>query len=80
MKRALVLLSLIFTIAGTNALAQDARPMDVTEYKFHDDLVQGDLVAPDGAISVIRRPGKERSLIKLRSHFVMEMLKNVEDI
>jgi hypothetical protein len=51
-----------------------------TEYSFDDDVVQGDLVRPDGELTVVRKKGKQRSLIRVRQHFVPEMLKSVEDI
>jgi hypothetical protein len=51
-----------------------------TEYTFDDDVVTGDLVRPDGELTVVRKKGKERSLIRVRQHFIPEMLKSVEDI
>jgi hypothetical protein len=38
------------------------------------------LVRPDGELTVVRKKGKQRSLIRVRQHFVPEMLKSVEDI
>jgi len=69
---------LVFLFAATVASAQDYA--DTTEYSFDDDVVQGDLVRPDGEMTVVRKQGKQRSLIKVRQHFVPEMLKSVEDI
>jgi hypothetical protein len=68
----------IFTLAGTLVSAQEYA--DQTEYSFDDDVVEGDLVRPDGEMTVVRKQGKQRSLIKVREHFVPEMLKSVEDI
>jgi hypothetical protein len=51
-----------------------------TEYTFDDDVVTGDLVRPDGELTVVRKKGKQRSLIRVRQHFIPEMLKSVEDI
>ena len=51
-----------------------------TEYSFDDDVVTGDLVRPDGEMTVVRKRGKERSLIHVRQHFIPEMLKSVEDL
>lgn len=62
------------------AAAQETRFLDTTEYRFDDDVVLGDLVRPDDADIVVRRRGKERSLIKVRTHFIPEMLKSVEDL
>ncbi len=51
-----------------------------TNYDFDDDLVNGDLVRPDGEQLVVRRRGERRSLVRLREHFIPEMLKSVEDL
>ncbi|HEX2570591.1 MAG TPA: hypothetical protein VH877_13630 [Polyangia bacterium] len=51
-----------------------------TEYSFDDDLVEGDLVRPDGEFVDTRRSAKHSSLIKIRDNFVPEMLKSAEDI
>jgi len=53
---------------------------DVTEYRFDDDIVEGDLLQPDGAIIPVRKPDDAPSLVKVRRHFVPEMLKSVENI
>ena len=56
----------------TSAFAQDkgAAPADAggstTTYDFDDDLVQGDLVRPDGENLMVRRRGARESLIKIR--------------
>ena len=51
-----------------------------TTYDFDDDLVEGDLVRPDGEFIDARRALKQSSLIKIRDNFVAEMLKSAEDI
>ena len=53
---------------------------DATTYDFEDDLVTGDLVRPDGEMLNVRRRGRRSSLIRIREHFVPEMLKSVEDL
>ena len=58
------------------AFAQD----DATTYDFEDDLVSGDLVRPDGELLNVRRRGRRSSLIRIREHFIPEMLKSVEDL
>jgi hypothetical protein len=63
--------------AGTAAPAGEAGP---TSYDFEDDLVQGDLVRPDGELLSVRRRGNRASLIQIREHFIPEMLKSVEDL
>ncbi len=51
-----------------------------TSYDFEDDLVQGDLVRPDGENLLVRRRGARDSLIRIREHFIPEMLKSVENL
>lgn len=53
---------------------------NATSYDFEDDLVQGDLVRPDGENLMVRRRGARESLIKIREHFVPELLKSVENL
>ncbi len=60
------------------AVAQDGG--DATTYDFEDDLVSGDLVRPDGELLNVRRRGRRSSLIRIREHFIPEMLKSVEDL
>ena len=60
-------------------LAQDGGG-DTTTYDFEDDLVTGDLVRPDGEMLNVRRRGSRASLIRIREHFIPEMLKSVEDL
>jgi len=79
MKRfGMILMNVIIMLCATTLMAQDYA--DTTEYSFDDDVVEGDLVRPDGEMTVVRKQGKQRSLIKVRQHFVPEMLKSVEDI
>lgn len=61
------------------ASAQDGGG-DATTYDFDDDLVAGDLVRPDGELLNVRRRGRRSSLIRVREHFIPEMLKSVEDL
>lgn len=51
-----------------------------TKYDFDDDVVEGDLVRPDGEFVDSRKSAKHSSLIKIRENFVPEMLKSAEDI
>ncbi len=77
--------------AGSGALAQEksgepqaaeagGKSASPTSYDFEDDLVQGDLVRPDGELLSVRRRGNRSSLIQIREHFIPEMLKSVEDL
>jgi hypothetical protein len=73
---ALVLGAGIASFAGT-ASAQD---LPSTEYTFTDDLVEGDLMRPDGDMSLVRGRRQTISLIRIRDTFVPEMLKSVENL
>ena len=70
----LVLSTSLFSVA---AMAQDDAD---TTYDFEDDLVTGDLVRPDGEMLNVRRRGHRASLIRVREHFIPEMLKSVENL
>lgn len=69
-----------FGLAPSSAEAQDPAGGDATTYDFEDDLVSGDLVRPDGEMLSVRRRGRRQSLIRIREHFIPEMLKSVEDL
>ncbi len=73
-----VLILGLFAVTASSVFAQEAA--DSTTYDFEDDLVQGDLVRPDGENLIVRRKGAHQSLIRIREHFVPEMLKSVEDL
>ena len=81
MKRivAVVFAAVVLLAAGVVS-AQGVQYAEKTEYTFDDDLVTGDLVRPDTGDIVVRKKGKERSLIRVRQHFISEMLKSVEDL
>lgn len=75
---ALVMGGLLF---APMALGQDQPQGEgTTTYDFEDDLVTGDLVRPDGELLNVRRRGSRSSLIRIREHFIPEMLKSVEDL
>jgi hypothetical protein len=85
MKRIVWLLAgATFILFASETMAQapggNSQYAEKTEYTFDDDVVTGDLVRPDGELTVVRKKGKQRSLIKVRQHFIPEMLKSVEDI
>lgn len=67
----------VFAVSGA-VMAQDAA--GTTEYDFEDDLVTGDLVRPDGDGIFGKVAGKRTTLIRIREHFIPEMLKSVEDL
>ncbi|MEZ4393537.1 MAG: hypothetical protein R3A48_20915 [Polyangiales bacterium] len=72
-----------FSFAG-GAFAQEAPAQQgaqrTQEFNFTDELVQGQLVRPDGETSRVRRRSAGISLIRIREHFVPEMLKSVENL
>lgn len=85
MKKLFVIVMLV--VAGTVLMAGPAFAQEdaaggaaATTYDFEDDLVQGDLVRPDGENLMVRRKGARESLIKIREHFVPELLKSVENL
>ncbi len=82
MKKLMVVALLVgFTGMTSSAFAQEAEAGGgSTTYDFDDDLVQGDLVRPDGENLMVRRRGARESLIKIREHFVPELLKSVENL
>lgn len=63
--------------APTTVLAEDPDG-NVTEYRFADELVHGDLVNPNGEVLTVRRPGSRPSLVRARPHYIRELLKSVE--
>ena len=66
-------------LVSLGALAQES-VQDVTEYKFQDEHLVGELVGANQLDIVVRKQPKSKTLIKVRKHFVPEMLKAVEDI
>jgi hypothetical protein len=75
-----VIMGLLWFAAPVNAQAAKGKDDSATVYDFEDDLVQGDLVRPDGENLVVRRRGARESLIKIREHFIPELLKSVENL
>jgi len=79
-----VILAIIVLFAAVVFVVPEARAEDTggntTEYNFDDDVVEGDLVRPDGEMALARRRGRQSSLIRVREHFIPEMLKSVEDL
>jgi len=51
-----------------------------TSYDFEDDVVEGELVKPEGDFVGVRTKSKHSSLIKIREDFIPEMIKSVNDI
>jgi len=64
----------------TTAGADGVQYKKKTVYDFDDDVVEGDLARPDQEFVGVRRQAKHSSLIKIREHFIPEMLKSAEDV
>lgn len=87
-----VLAFAIISFAGSSAFAQTRAggsggaaaagggAARTQEFNFTDELVQGQLVRPDGESTRVRRRAAGISLIRIREHFVPEMLKSVENL
>jgi len=86
MTRCIAMFSLWIVLFVAGGVASRAAAQDsgggggTTTYDFEDDLVTGDLVRPDGELLNVRRRGSRASLIRVREHFVPEMLKSVENL
>jgi hypothetical protein len=75
------LIGLVF--APTAAFAQDAEGeggLESRTYDFADDLVEGELVRPDGELIEGQRHREGSSLISIREHFIDRMIESVEDL
>ena len=77
---ALVVIAAPLAAQDAEAAPPPAGGGDATTYDFEDDLVQGDLVRPDGENLMVRRRGARESLIRIREHFINELLKSVENL
>lgn len=72
---------LLCVLAVVPAMADDPLfDKGVTEYKFEDEQLLGDIVGPASTGVVVRKSSRSKSLIKVRLHFVPEMIKSVQDI
>jgi hypothetical protein len=60
--------------------AEPSVPPPVLEYGFDDELVPGDLVRPNGEVVQVRRRNVRVSLVEVRSSYLPELLKSVEDL
>ena len=53
---------------------------DVTTYGFEDDKVLGDSVGPNLEVLHARKRSERRSLVRVRGHYIPELLKSAEDL
>ncbi len=80
MKKLIIAAMFGFLFLSTAPVEAQDGEVEATTYDFDDDLVTGDLVRPDGELLNVRRRGQRSSLIRIREHFIPEMLKSVEDL
>lgn len=66
--------------AATAGAGDSAEYKEKTVYDFDDDIVEGDLQKPDGDPTTSMGLVEHESLIEIRSDFIPEMLKSLEDI
>lgn len=52
----------------------------VTVYDFDDDDVDGEVLSPEGANLSSRGGSKHASMITIRPHFILELIKMANDI
>jgi hypothetical protein len=72
-------MAVMIAVLCVNRVARaDEEIKDTTEYIFTDENVMGELVGIEGVSIQVRPRGADRSLIKVRVHFVNEILKSVE--
>ena len=81
----LVVAAFLVGVIGTSAVYAQGEAPNVTYkkktvYDFDDDVVEGELMRPDGELIGERKKSKHSSLIKIRLNFIPEMLKSAEDI
>jgi hypothetical protein len=88
MRKLVGALALILLVTGT-AVAQPkaggagdkAAPAGKTKvYDFSGDTIEGDLVKPEGSTVDARDFAKHSSLIRIRQHFIPEIIKSAEDL
>ena len=58
----------------------EVNPPIAKHFDFEDDFVQGDLRRPDGDLIVTTQKAAHKSLIEIRTNFIPEMIKSLEDI
>lgn len=71
------LLALGLPAAGAQA---DDGSSDTTEYKFDDTLVDGSMPSAKGEVLFVRKRAQRESLIRVREHWVRELLHSVENL
>ena len=69
----------VLALAAASARAEDSTAT-TTEYKLDDTQVDGALQAPHGEVLIVRKREARESLIRVREHWVHELLHSVENL
>lgn len=81
MKMVLSFLCVVFFAVLPNVSgAQEGKYQEVTQYNFTDEVLVGDIEIPAGENVLVRPGGHNKSLIRVRTHFIVELLKSLETI
>ena len=83
MKRIVSAIAILALLVVSSPLfAQDSEGEALPErtYDFADDIVEGELVRPDGELIEGQRHRDGSSLITIREHFIDKMIESVEDL
>ena len=80
MRMSKAVLIVVAALLATPALAAADEEERIDRYDFTDDIVQGDLIRPDGVRLVARNRRDRESLIHVRDNFVAELYKSVQNI
>lgn len=68
------------TPTTTSAGAKVVKKSKPTYFNFEDDTITGTLKRPESEYLTTSKTGKQKSLIKIRLHFVKEILKSAEKL
>ena len=90
MQKLLGLIAIVLVVAAGSgsARAQEKKGGDnakgstpkVKVYDFSGDTIEGDLIRPEGTTVDARDFAKHSSLIRIRKHFIPEIIKSAEDL
>jgi hypothetical protein len=67
-------------LAGAAAKGAIKDPQKPKVIDFEDETIRGTLTKPEGDFIDSRKKARQRSLIKIRRHFVPELLKSADDL
>jgi hypothetical protein len=77
-------LVIVFAVLGLSGVAYAQKKGEqapkVKVYDFSGDTIEGDLIKPEGSTVDARDFAKHSSLIRIRTHFIPEILKSAEDL